>query len=83
MPKSNVLLKGIALLLVIVGPLVFLHRAYNQQEQRGQTSYMKVDSTESFADGKNPATKAEIESGHLAVLKRALRLERPPGPRRI
>jgi len=36
MPMSSVLVKRIVLLLVIVSSLVFLPRAYNQQEQRGQ-----------------------------------------------
>ena len=49
MPKPNVLINRIWLLLVIAGLLVFLNLAHAQQEQRGQTSYMKVDSTESFA----------------------------------
>src|SRR5258708_38046832 len=49
MAKPNVLMKKIWLLLVIAGLLVFLILAYAQQEQRGQTSYMKVDITEPFA----------------------------------
>jgi len=70
MPMSSVLVKRIVLLLVIVGSLVFLPRAYNQQEQRGQTSYGKVDSTESFESmmARMTAAKAEIEKEHLTVL---------------
>jgi hypothetical protein len=70
MPMSSVLVKRIVLLLVIVGSLVFLPRAYNQQEQRGQTSYAKVDSTESFESimARMTAAKPGIESDHLALL---------------
>src|ERR1700737_906524 len=70
MQKLNVLLKRTWLLLVIVGSLVFLHLAYNQQEQRGQTSYMKVDSTESFPSimARMKAAKPGIEKEHLALL---------------
>ena len=70
MPKSNVLLKRITLLLVVVGSLVFLPRAYNQQEQREQTSYGKVDCTESFESimARMTAAKSGIESEHLALL---------------
>src|SRR6202048_5337909 len=70
MQKPNVLVKRIVYLLIVVGPFAFLHRAYNQQEQRGQTSYMKVDSTESFASlmARMTAAKPGIESAHLAIL---------------
>jgi cytochrome c peroxidase len=82
MPKSNVLLKRIALLLVAVGSLVFPHRAYNQQEQRGQTSYGKVDSTESFESmmTRMTAAKAEIEKEHLALLNERYDLSDKPAP---
>ncbi len=46
--EPNVLTKRIWLLFVISGLFVFMNLAYAQQKQRGQTSYMKVDSTESF-----------------------------------
>ena len=36
MPKPNVLIKRVWLLLVIAGLLVFLNLAYAQQEQRGR-----------------------------------------------
>src|SRR5712692_3109378 len=70
MPKPNVLIKRIWLLLVIAGLLVFLNLAYAQQEQRGQTSYMKVDSTESFASimARMKAAKPGIEKEHKALL---------------
>jgi len=70
MPKPNVLIKRIGLLLVIAGLLVFLNLAYAQQEQRGQTSYMKVDSTESFASimARMKAAKPGIEKEHIALL---------------
>ena len=70
MQKPNVLVKRIVYLLIVVGPFAFLHRAYNQQEQRGQTSYMKVDSTESFSSimARMTAAKPGIESAHLAIL---------------
>src|SRR5229473_2530197 len=70
MPKPNVLIKSIWLLLVIAGLLVFLNLAYAQQEQRGQTSYMKVDSTESFASimARMKAAKPGIEKEHIALL---------------
>src|SRR3989442_6845255 len=70
MPKPNVLIKGIWLLLVIAGLLVFLNLIYAQQEQRGQTSYMKVDSTEPFAAfmARMKAAKPGIEKEHNALL---------------
>ena len=70
MPKPNVLIKRIWLLLVIAGLLVFLNLIYAQQEQRGQTSYMKVDSTESFAAmrARMTAEKPGIEKEHNALL---------------
>src|SRR6202158_756967 len=70
MQKPNVLVKRIVYLLIVVGTFAFLHRAYNQQEQRGQTSYMKVDSTESFSSimARMTAAKPGIESAHLAIL---------------
>jgi hypothetical protein len=57
-------------LLVIAGLLVFLDLLHAQQEQRGQTSYMKVDSTESFASFKARVTaeKPGIEKEHNALL---------------
>jgi cytochrome c peroxidase len=70
MQRPTVLLKRIRTLLVIVGSFLFLNLAYNQQEQRGQTSYSKVDSTESFASimARMKAAKPGIEKEHLALL---------------
>ncbi len=70
MPKPNVLIKRIWLLFVIAGLLVFLNLVYAQQEQHGQTSYMKVDSTESFASimARMKAAKPGIEKEHNALL---------------
>ena len=70
MTKPKVLIKRIWLLLVIAGLLVFLILAYAQQEQRGQTSYMKVDSTEPFASimARMKAAKPGIEKDHMALL---------------
>src|SRR5258708_37472459 len=70
MAKANVLMKRIWILFVIAGLFVFLNLAYAQQEQRGQTSYMKVDSTESFASymARVTAEKPGIEKEHSALL---------------
>src|ERR1700682_2509341 len=70
MAKPNVLMKRIWILFVIAGLLVCLDLVYAQQEQRGQTSYMKVDSTESFASfmARVTAEKPGIEKEHNAVL---------------
>ena len=70
MPKPNVLIKRVWLLLVIAGLLVFLNLAYAQQEQGGQTSYMKVDSTEPFAAfmARMAAAKPGIAKEHNALL---------------
>jgi cytochrome c peroxidase len=70
MSKPNVLIKRIWVLLVTAGLFVFLNLAYAQQEQRGQTSYMKVDSTEPFAAtmARMTAAKPGIEKEHNALL---------------
>src|SRR5260370_25200105 len=49
---------------------MFLNLAYAQQEQRGQSSYMKVDSPESFASimARMKAAKPGIEKEHSALL---------------
>src|SRR5258707_658028 len=80
MRKPNVLIKRIWLLLVIAGLLVFLNLAYAQQEQRGQTSYMKVDSTESFASimARMKAAKPGIEKEHIALLNERYDLSARP-----
>src|ERR1700726_52710 len=70
MANPCVLIKRIGVLLVVAGLFVFLKLAYGQQEQRGQTSYMKVDSTESFAAmmARMTAAKPGIEREHNALL---------------
>src|SRR5260370_1365816 len=80
MPKPNALIKRIRLLFVIAGLLVFLNLAYAQQEQRGQTSYMKVDSTESFAAmmARMTAAKPGIEKEHNALLNQRYDLSDRP-----
>src|ERR1700692_2487586 len=70
MAKPNVLSNRIWVLLVVAGLFVFLNLPYAQQEQRGQTSYMKVDSTEPFAPmmARMTAAKPGIEREHVALL---------------
>jgi hypothetical protein len=70
MANPYVLIKRIGVLLVVAGLFVFLNLAYAQQEQRGQTSYMKVDQTESFASmmARMTAAKPAIEKEHNALL---------------
>src|SRR5260370_32201078 len=70
MAKPNVLMKSIWLLFVIAGLFVFLNLPYAQQEQRGQTSYMKVDSSEACAAmmARMTAAKPGIEQEHDALL---------------
>ncbi len=70
MANPYVLIKRIGVLLVVAGLFVFLNLAYAQQEQRGQTSYMKVDQTESFASmmARMTAAKPTIEKEHNALL---------------
>src|SRR5216684_1412682 len=70
MAKPSILIKRIGVLLLVAGLFVFWNLAYAQQEQRGQTSYMKVDSTESFASimARMKAAKPEVEKEHSALL---------------
>src|SRR5260370_5794248 len=70
MAKPNVLMKRMWLLFVIAGLFVFLNLAYGQEEERVKTSYMKVDSTESFAAmmARMTAAKPGIEEEHNALL---------------
>jgi cytochrome c peroxidase len=70
MPRPNVFPKTIWLLLASAGLLLLSDLVYAQQEQRGQTSYMKVDSTETFASimARMQSAKPGIESEHLALL---------------
>ena len=62
--------KGFWILLATAGLLVGLNLAHAQQDQRGQTSYMKVDITEPFAAimARMAAAKAAIEQQHNALL---------------
>src|SRR5260370_23893630 len=80
MLKPSVLIKRIWVLLAIAGFLVFFNPAYAQQEQSGQTSYMKVDSTESFAAimARMTAAKAGIEREHNALLSERYDLSNRP-----
>src|SRR6267378_3232111 len=70
MAKPYVLIQRVGVLLAFAGLFVFLKLAYAQQEQRGQTSYMKVDSPESFASmmARLKAAKPEVEKEHSALL---------------
>src|SRR6266404_1493752 len=70
MANPYVLIKKVLMLLVVAGLFVFVNLGYAQQEQRGQTSYMKVDSGESFASimARMKAAKPEVEKEHSAVL---------------
>jgi hypothetical protein len=54
--------------LAVAGLFEFLNLAYGQEQ--GKTSYMKVDSTESFASimARMKAEKPEVEKEHSAVL---------------
>jgi len=80
MLKPSVLIKRIWVLLAIAGFLVFFNSAYAQQEQSGQTSYMKVDGTESFAAimARMTAAKPGIEREHNALLSERYDLSNRP-----
>src|SRR5258707_5325453 len=80
MAKANVLMKRIGIVFVIAGLLVFLDLVYAQQEQRGQTSYMKVDSPESFASimARMTAEKQRVEQEHNSVLNERYDLSNRP-----
>src|SRR5260370_41962454 len=80
MLKPSVLIKRIWVLLAIAGFLVFFNSAYAQQEQSGQTSYMKVDGTESFAAimARMTAAKPGIEREHNALLSERYDMSNPP-----
>jgi cytochrome c peroxidase len=58
-------------LLSIAGALIALDFAYAQQEQRGQSSYMPVDITQSFKSisSRLSAAKPQVEQEHNALLK--------------
>jgi cytochrome c peroxidase len=62
--------KSALVLVVIAGMFAALSIAYAQQQQRGQTSYAKVDITESFASimARMSAAKPEIEKAHADLL---------------
>src|SRR6266404_3380505 len=80
MVRPHVSIKRVGLLLVVAGLFVFLKLGYAQQEQRGQTSYMKVDSTESFASimARMKAEKPEVEKEHSAVMNERYDLSNRP-----
>src|SRR6266404_4289277 len=82
MVRPHVSIKRIGVLLVVAGLFVFLKLAYGQQEQRGQTSYMKVDSTESFPAmmARMTAAKPGIEKEHNALLNERYDLSDRPVP---
>jgi hypothetical protein len=82
MAKPNVFVKKIWLIFVIARLLLFLNLLHAQQEQRGQTSYMKVDSTESFASfmARVTAEKPGIEKEHNALLNERYDLSDRPAP---
>src|ERR1700675_4234135 len=70
MANPNILIKRIGGRLVGAGLFVLLSLAHAQQEERGKTSYMKVDSTESFASimARMKGEKPEVEKEHSAVM---------------
>jgi cytochrome c peroxidase len=70
MANPYVLVKRIGMLLVVAGLFAFFNPGYAQEEQRGKTSYMKVDYTEPFASimARMKAEKPEVEKEHSAVL---------------
>jgi cytochrome c peroxidase len=55
---------------LVIGSIVAVSQADAQQEERGQTSYMKVDITESFESlsARMTAAKPDIERAHLSIL---------------
>jgi hypothetical protein len=65
MAKPNVLVKRIWLLFVIAGLLVFLDLLHAQQEQRGQTSCMKVEHGENDS-GSISGSARENDSGSIS-----------------
>jgi cytochrome c peroxidase len=68
--------------LMIAGVLGSLTAAHAQQEQRGQTSYMTVDSKETFAsiEARMAAAKAGIQREHAALLVERYDLSNRPAP---
>jgi cytochrome c peroxidase len=80
MPQRNVLIKRVWILLIVAGALAFWDPGYAQQEQRGGTSYMKVDSAESFPSlmARMTAAKPGIAAAHNAVLAERYDLSNRP-----
>jgi cytochrome c peroxidase len=68
--------------LMTAGVLASLTAAHAQQEQRGQTSYMTVDSKETFAsiEARMAAAKAGIQREHAALLEERYDLSNRPAP---
>src|ERR1035437_10647864 len=66
-PASGRLWAVLAIASVVVG----LNLAYAQQEQRGQSSYMPVDITESFksVESRLSNAKPQVEREHSDLLK--------------
>jgi hypothetical protein len=78
MPKPNALINRIWLLSVIAGLLVFLNLAHALQEQRGQTSYMKVDVLNERSDlSDRPAQGVTMDRGK--ALQEGVRVKLPAG----
>ncbi len=80
MPKPNVLIKRIWLLLVIAGLVVFLNLDYAQQAPRGKSSYMPIDITEPFSAifARLSAQKPEVTRVHMALLNERYDLSNRP-----
>ncbi len=67
-------------MLAIAAVLMALDLAYAQQEQRGQSSYMPVDITQSFKsiESRLSAAKPEVEKEHTTLLKERYDLSNQP-----
>jgi cytochrome c peroxidase len=80
MANLYVSIKRIGILLVVAGLFGFMKLALTQQEQRGKTSYMKVDITETFDAimTRMTAAKPAIERDHNAVLNERYDLSNRP-----
>jgi cytochrome c peroxidase len=68
--------------LLLAGVLASLTPAQAQQEQRGQTSYLTVDSKEAFAsiEARMAAAKADVQKRHAALLEERYDLSNRPDP---
>jgi cytochrome c peroxidase len=74
--------RWISAVLILAGVLGSLTAAHAQQEQRGQTSYLTVDSKEAFAsiEARMAAAKAGIQKRHAALLEERYDLSNRPDP---